>query len=132
VGAVTRQAPAPGVKLARGSTVSLSVAEAPRWRALIAFTDRGGQASPPFRIRGTRWRIVYRMSYSGTCTFVFFCMPPTAQVANLNPGTTLSTFDLSAGSDQIRTFHSRPGIYQVKITPGDDSSHWSAQIQDYY
>jgi PASTA domain len=131
-GTITGQAPAPGAKLAPGSTVSLSVAEAPRWRALIAFTDRSGQASPAFRIRGKRWRIVYRMSYNDTCTFIFFCMGPTARVASLDHGTTVSTFDLNTGSDQIRTFHSGPGIYQVKIAPGDDSARWSAEIQDYY
>ena len=128
-GTVTGQAPSPGVTLARGSAVSLSVAEAPRWRAVIAF---GGQTSRTFRIRGTRWRIVYRMSYNGTCTFIFFCMGPTAHVASLNHDNPLSTFDLNRGSDQIRTFHSGPGVYQVKISPGDDSSHWSAQIGDYY
>ncbi len=131
-GTVTGQTPSPGLKLRPGSSVSLSVAEAPRWRALITFTDRGGQTSPPFRIRGTRWRIVYRMSYNGTCTFIFFCMGPTAHVANLDSGTSVSVFDLNAGSDQIRTFDSGPGVYQVKLTPGDDSTRWSAQVEDYY
>jgi hypothetical protein len=131
-GAVTAQVPSAGVKLARGSTVSLSIAQAPRWRVLISFSDAAGRASPPFRIRGTHWRIVYRMSYTGTCTFIFICSGPSAQVANLARGTTVSTFDLSEGSNQIRTFDSGPAVYQVRITPGDDSTRWSAQVQDYY
>jgi hypothetical protein len=132
VGTVTGQAPSAGVKLRPGATVSLSVAETPRWRAVITFTDRIGQAAPPFRIRGTRWRIVYRMSYAGTCTFVFFCMGPTAHVANADGGGNLSTFSLNSGSDQVRTFDHGPGVYQVEITPGDDSARWSVQVEDYY
>ncbi len=131
-GTVTGQTPSPGAKLGRGSTVSLSVAEAPRWRAVTTFTNQVGQASAPFRIRGSRWRIVYRMSYNGACTFLFFCMGPTARVDNVEGGGTLSTFGLNSGSDQTRMFDSGPGIYQIKITPGDDSAAWSVEVEDYY
>jgi hypothetical protein len=131
-GTVTGQTPSAGVKLRPGSTVSLSVAETPQWRTVDTFTDQVGRASSPFRIRGTRWRIVYRMSYNGACTFVFFCMGPAARVASVDQGTTLSTFSLNTGSDQIRNFDSGPGVYQIMIAPGDDTAHWSVQVQDYY
>ena len=131
-GTVTAQSPSPGVKLRRGSTVSLSVAESPRWRDVATFTDQDGEASAPFRIQGARWRIVYRMAYIGTCTFIFFCSGPTAHVTDVGRGTTVSTFDLGDGTDQVRTFGAGPGPYQVKVTPGEDSTRWSAEIQDYY
>jgi eukaryotic-like serine/threonine-protein kinase len=126
-GSVTAETPPPGVKLTPGSTVSLSVAETPRWREVTTFSG----TSAPFRIRGTQWRIVYRMAYNGTCTFLFFCSGPAAHVASLDRGT-VSSFDLSEGSGQIRTFSGGPGMYQVTVSPGDDSATWSAQIQDYY
>ena len=44
----------------------------------------------------------------------------------------MSTFDLGDGTDQVRTFGAGPGPYQVKVTPGEDSTRWSAEIQDYY
>jgi hypothetical protein len=131
-GTVTAQAPAAGKDLLPGSAVSISVAETPRWRALLTFTDRSGTASPAFRIRGSRWRMVYRMAYSGTCTFIIFCSGPTAHVVSLDRATTVSTFDLSDGSNEIQTFAAAAGTYQVRISPGDDSATWSVQIQDYY
>jgi len=127
-GSITAQTPPPGVKLIPGSTVELSVAETPRWRDVTTFTGN----SVPFRIRGTQWRIVYRMAYNGTCTFIFFCSGPTAHVASLDRGTTINSFGLNDGSGQIRTFSAGPGTYQVTVTPGDDSASWSAQVQDYY
>jgi serine/threonine-protein kinase len=131
VGTVTAQSPSAGVKLLPGSTVSLSVAEAPRWRDVVGFTDRGGRASPSFRIRGARWRIVYRMSYSGMCTFIFFCSGPSAQVTKSSGGTA-GSFDLGDGDRRVQAFNTGPGIYQVAITPGNDSATWSAEVQDYY
>lgn len=127
-GSITAESPSPGVKLTPGSAVELSVAETPRWRNVTTFTA----ASARFRIRGTQWRIVYRMAYNGTCTLLIFCSGPTAHVANLDAGSTVTSFDLSEGSDQIRTISAGPGMYQVTVTPGDDSATWSAQVQDYY
>jgi serine/threonine-protein kinase len=131
-GTVTGQTPSAGVKLLPGSSVSLSVAEAPRWRDLITFTDRDGRGSPPVRIRGSRWRIVYRMSYSGMCTFIFFCSGPSAQIVSSERGNHVTSFDLGDGDHQIQTFNTGPGVYQVMITPGNDSATWSAEVQDYY
>ncbi|MFL5822461.1 MAG: protein kinase domain-containing protein [Solirubrobacteraceae bacterium] len=132
VGTVTAQHPSSGVKLLPGSTVSLSVAEPPRWRAVVTFNDRGGEFSSPFRIRGTHWRFVYSMSYSGTCTFIFFCSGPSAQVTDVDRGSRVGSFDLSDGSNQVQDFHAGPGVYQVRITPGNDSAHWSVEVEDYY
>jgi beta-lactam-binding protein with PASTA domain len=128
-GTVTGQDPAPSTKLFRGSTVTLSVAETPRWRTLTTFTSG---LSVPFRIRGTKWRLVYKMSYGGTCTFIFVCSGPSGHVANLTHGTSAGSFDLNEGSGQIWTFPTGPGLYQVRISPGSDSSTWSAQVQDWY
>jgi hypothetical protein len=128
-GQVTLQSPSAGTKLFPNSTVSLSVAETPRWRALTTFTS---STSVPFRIRGTRWRLVYRMSYEGTCTLIFICSGPTAHAANLSRGTITGSFDLNEGSGQIWTFPSGPGLYQVRISLGSDTATWSAQVQDYY
>ena len=131
-GAVTAQKPSSGVKLLPGSRVSLSVAEPPRWRSVIGFTDRGGHYSTPFRIRGTHWRLVYSMGYSGTCTFLLFCSGPSAQVTNLDTNSSAGAFDLNEGSDQVQTFQGGPGVYQVRVTPGNDSTHWSFEVEDYY
>src|SRR5207248_1078366 len=131
-GTVTAQTPKAGTKLLPGTRVSLAVAQTPRWRSLVTFSDGAGQLSLPFRIRGGRWRIVYHMAYSGTCTFIVICMGPTAHVTNLDSGTAVSKFDLSDGGEQVRTIDAGAGTYQVKVTPGDDSSHWSAEVQDFY
>jgi serine/threonine-protein kinase len=132
VGTVTGQDPSSGVKLLPGSTVSLSVAEPPRWRTVLAFTDRGGHFSTPFRIRGTHWRIVYSMAYDGTCTFIFVCSGPSAQVTNLGHGANVGSFDLNEGSNQVQEVRAGPGVYQIKVSPGNDSTRWSAQVEDYY
>lgn len=131
-GVVTRQSPAPGAALARRSTVSLAVAEAPRWRALTSFAGDGNGRSVPFRIRGARWQIVYSMGYQGTCTLLFICSGPTAQVSNISFGSDTAQFDLNEGSGQTRVFQSGPGVYQISITPGSDTARWAIAVQDYY
>jgi len=128
-GQVTSQKPAGGADLPPNAAVTLSVAEVPQWRTLTTFTNG---LSVPFRISGSRWRLVYRMSYSGTCLFIFICSGPTAHVTNLSTGANAGSFDLNSGSGQIWTFPTGPGLYQVKITPGSDDATWSAQVQDYY
>jgi len=129
-GVVVRQSPAAGAVMLPGSTVSLAVAEQPVWRTVTSFTN--GRASVPFTIRGSRWRVVYSMSYAGMCTFIVFCSGPSAQVADLRRGTTSGGFDLGEGDGQTHTFDSGPGEYQLKISPGSDSANWSVQVQDYY
>jgi eukaryotic-like serine/threonine-protein kinase len=128
-GTVVKQSVAFGKKLIPGSTVVLSVAEQPHWRALTSFT---GKTSVPFRIRGSRWQLVYSMSYQGTCTLIFICQGPTATVTNLTTGAQVDQFDLNDGSGKTRTLNTGPGVYQVTVAPGSDTSTWSMRAEDYY
>jgi serine/threonine-protein kinase len=131
-GIVIRQSPAAGANLSAGSSVALSVAETPRWRPLTSFAGDGNGRSVPFRIRGTRWQVVYSMGYEGTCTLLFICSGPSAKVANLHPGSNATQFDLNDGSDQTQRFESGPGLYQISVAPGSDTARWSIEIEDYY
>jgi eukaryotic-like serine/threonine-protein kinase len=131
-GTVTKQAPGSGVRLLPGSTVALSVAEPPQWRPLTSLTGTGSGRSVPFRIRGSRWEIVYSMSYQGTCTFVFICSGPSATVTSASSGATVDGFDLGEGSGQTRVLKSGPGVYQLSITPGSDTARWAIKVDDYY
>ena len=131
-GTVIRQDPASGASLAPGSTVRLSVAETPQWKAVTSFSGENAGRSVPFKVRGTQWRIVYSMGYKGTCELIFICSGPNAHIANLSGGDDPHGFGLEEGTNHIWTFDSGPGTYQVTITPGSDNARWSAQIQDYY
>jgi hypothetical protein len=127
-GTVIRQSPAGGT-LPPGATVILDVAQAPQWRPLTSFT---GAQSVPFRIRGAKWRIVYDMAYTGSCTLIFFCNGPTAQVTQLPGAAAIDQLDLSSGTAQSHTFQSGPGVYQVVVSPGSDQATYSIAVQDYY
>jgi len=132
-GTVTGQSTAAGGHLQPHSTVTLLVAETPSWKNVTSFSGSGGGQSVPFHIRGTQWRLVYTMSYQGTCDFVLFCNGPSARV--LGVGASNSTdlsFDLNDGNGQTRVFKTGPGAYQVAINSGWDSARWSIQVQDYY
>ena len=131
-GTVTRQSPGPGAELFPRATVALSVAETPRWRNLTSLAGDGHGQSVPFRILGTRWRVLYSMGYQGTCTFIFFCSGPSAQVANLGSWSDTAGFDLNDGSGQTQVFKSGPGLYQITVSPGNDTARWSIEVQDYY
>jgi len=127
-GTVIRTSPAAGRHLAKGSTVALFVAETPRWRPLTTVTDT---RPVTLQIRGTRWRVVYTMAYHGTCTWIVFCSGPHARISAAD-GSSVAGFDLNDGSKQVQTFSTRPGTYQVKVTPGGDEARWSMQVQDDY
>jgi eukaryotic-like serine/threonine-protein kinase len=131
-GTVSRQTPAAASNAPAHSTVSLSVAEAPQWRPLTSIRGSSAQASVPFRIRGTHFRVLYSMGFQGTCTFLFICSGPNAEVANLSNSTTAAGFDLNDGSGQTRVVQSGPGIYQIRISPGSDTASWSIEVEDYY
>ncbi len=131
-GQITREAPSAGSKLLPGSTVTLSAAEAPRWRNLTGFAGTAQTSSVPFRIRGQRWRMVYDMGYRGTCALIFICSGPSAIVTNVTTGQTVQRFSLDEGSNRIWTFTSAPGVYQIAITPGSDNAHFTVQVQDRY
>src|SRR5262249_41388638 len=78
-GLVLRQHPRPGVSLPRRSEVSLSVAEAPRWREVTTLSGVDDGESVPFRIRGRQWRVTYAMSYRGSCLLLLVCFGPSAE-----------------------------------------------------
>ncbi|HXD66509.1 MAG TPA: protein kinase [Solirubrobacteraceae bacterium] len=127
-GIVVAQAPAGGTSRPRGSTVRLSVAEVPQWRTVTTF---GGRDSGLIHIRGERWRVDYRMAFQGTCTFILFCSGPSARVTDA-AGSYVAGFGLQNGSNQVQTFSSGPGEYDIQVTPGDDDAAWSVQVQDLY
>jgi eukaryotic-like serine/threonine-protein kinase len=131
-GQVVQQSPAAKVDRPHGSAVALSVAETPTWRPLTSFAADGDGHSVPFQIRGTRWRVVYNMGYDGTCTLIFWCSGPSAQVTNVNTGATVDQFDLNEGGGQTQVFNAGPGVYQISVTSGSDSAHWSVDVQDDY
>jgi hypothetical protein len=127
-GLVVAQAPPAGSSRARRSTITLSVAETPRWRPLTSFSGDGPGQSVPFRIRGRRWRVLYSMAYDGTCAWILFCSGPSARVT----GPATSQFDLNDGSGQTQVFNSGPGLYQITDTPGSDNARWSIEVEDDY
>ncbi len=129
---MTSQSPAPGSKLAPPGKVELTVAEVPRWRPITTLTGSGQSTSAQFRVRGTHWRIVYTMAFQGTCTFIFFCSGPDAEVDNAASGSTVDSFGLSDGGRQTRTFNTGAGVYDLTVSPGDDSARWQVWVQDYY
>ena len=53
-----------------------------------------------FKVRGSQWRIVYRMSYGGTCDFVLFCNGPSAQVIGVGTSSTDQSFGLNARKER--------------------------------
>jgi eukaryotic-like serine/threonine-protein kinase len=131
-GIVVRQEPPAGNKLKPHDTVALFVAEVPSWHAVTSFSAGSGSGqSVPFRIRGTQWRIVYSMSYNGTCDFVFFCNGPSAQVLRLGANPTNQSFDLSSGSSKTRVLKTEPGLYQIDVNPGWDDARWSIEVEDW-
>src|SRR5204863_9093993 len=101
-GTVTQQSPAPGRFLRPHRTVSLVAAETPQWRSLISFGGTDGGQSVPFRIRGGRWRILYRMSFVGTCTLAFFCDGPSARIVRAGSGATDGEFGMNDGGEQTQ------------------------------
>jgi eukaryotic-like serine/threonine-protein kinase len=131
-GMVTGESPRAGEHRPPHSTITLSVAETPTWRYVTAFSGEGAGRSSAFKIRGSQWRIVYRMSYDGTCDFVLFCNGPSAQVVGVGTSSTEKSFDLSDGDNQTEVFKTGAGQYQVAITPGWDAARWSITVEDWF
>jgi eukaryotic-like serine/threonine-protein kinase len=130
-GIVTGQSPAAGEHRPPHSMVSLFVAETPSWRYVTSFAGEGGGHSVPFTIRGSQWRVVYRMSYDGTCDFVLFCNGPSAQVIGVGASSTDQSFDLNDGDSQTQVLKTGPGRYQIAIKPGWDNARWSITVEDW-
>jgi PASTA domain-containing protein len=131
-GTVLRQSPAPFSTVPHGSTVALSIVEAPRWRPLTTFSGVDDGQSVPFRVRGTQWRVTYGMSYEGTCLLLLVCMGPSARAQDTRSGSTFGGFELGEGASETHVFHSGPGVYRVQVSGGQDSARWSMTVQDYY
>jgi serine/threonine-protein kinase len=132
-GSVIDQSPASTATAPRGSTVELTVVQAPRWRTVTSFTSKGdgdGQ-SVAFRIRGTRWRLAYDMRYDGDCSFLLVCFGPSADITRVGADR-IDNFDLHEGNSETHEVSSDPGIYQVTISAGRDAASWSMRVQDFY
>jgi hypothetical protein len=132
-GSVIDQSPRSTATAPRGSTVELTVVQAPRWRTVTSFTSKGdgdGQ-SVAFRIRGTRWRLAYDMRYDGDCSFLLVCFGPSADITRVGADR-IDNFDLHEGNSETHEVSSDPGIYQVTISAGRDAASWSMRVQDFY
>jgi eukaryotic-like serine/threonine-protein kinase len=130
-GIVTGESPAAGARRPPHSTITLFVAETPAWRYVTSFAGESSGHSVAFRIRGSQWRIVYRMQYDGTCDFVFLCNGPSAQVVGVGSNSTDQSFDLNDGDNQDRVFTTGAGEYQIAIKPGWDAARWTITVQDW-
>ncbi len=130
-GIVTHQSPASSTMAPQGSTVALSVAETPRWRALTTFSGVDDGRSVPFHILGDKWKVVYHMAYEGSCTLLLVCFGPSAEVENLETGSTFGGFELGEEETETQTFDG-PGLYRMVISGGHDSARWSMTVEDYY
>jgi hypothetical protein len=129
---VLKQVPTAPATVPRGAAVALTVAEAPRWRALTSFSGVDSGQSAPVSIRGNRWRVSYGMNYRGVCLLLVTCLGPHAQARDLNTGSSLGEFELGEGSSQTHVFDTGPGLYSVAVNGGTDSAEWSLTIEDYY
>jgi serine/threonine-protein kinase len=126
-GTVVGQTPAGGHR-PRGSIVTLNVAEVPSWHTVTTFD---GRSSGVVHIQGERWRVVYKMDFQGTCTWILFCSGPTARVTDA-AGRYVAGFGLQNGTNEVQTFSKGAGDYDVQVTPGGDQAGWSVQVQDLY
>ncbi len=131
-GYVYGQSPAGNASAPAGSTITLDVAEIPRWQPVAAFSGTGGTSSVAFTIRGPRWRVLYTMQYRGTCTFIFFCSGPSLRGIADPGGQTIDAFGLKDGTAQTHVFSSGPGSYRLQVAPGRDDAEYRIQVQDLY
>jgi Protein kinase domain len=130
-GIAIAQNPSAGTRVTDGATVHVVLSSGPQWRALTTFTGVNNGESVPFRILGAKWRVVYQMAYEGSCTLLFVCFGPSAEVNNLTTGASFGGFELGEGSTETHTFDSGPGLYRLEISAGHDSARWSMTVEDY-
>jgi serine/threonine-protein kinase len=131
-GTVVRESPGPPASAPRGSTIALSVAETPVWRALTTFSGVDDGRSVAFHILGSRWRVTYSMSFQGTCLLLVVCGGPSAEARNLQSGAGAGGFELEEGESQAHVFNSGPGTYRLLVSGGRDSARWSMTVEDDY
>jgi serine/threonine-protein kinase len=130
-GIVMQQSPGADATAPSASTVVLKVAEAPRWRTLTSFSGVDDGRSVPFRILGKQWRVAYNMAYQETCLLVVLCFGPSAEVQDVQTGSSSGGFELGEGNS-THTFHSGPGLYRLVVSGGRDSARWAMTVDDYY
>jgi hypothetical protein len=133
-GTVASQSPAATATAPPGSTIELNVVQQPRWHTLTSLksTGSGDGRSVPFRIRGDRWRVVYDMSYDGSCGLFLVCFGPSADVAKLPAEDRVDSFDLGDGSGKTHELSTGAGVFQITVGAGDDAASWSMRVQDFY
>jgi hypothetical protein len=131
-GVVVSQSPAPPATAPSGSTVALSVAETPHWRALTTFSGVDDGESVAFRILGRRWRVSYDMAFRGTCLLLIVCGGPSAEAHNASSGAGVGGFELEEGEGQSHIFTTGPGLYRLNVSGGRDSARWTMTVEDYY
>jgi serine/threonine-protein kinase len=130
-GAVMQQSPSADATVPSGSAVALSVAEAPHWRTLTTLSGVDDGRSVPFRILGKQWRVAYNMAYQETCLLVVLCFGPSAEVQDVQKGSSSGSFELGEGNS-THTFRNGPGLYRLVVSGGRDSARWSMTVEDYY
>ncbi len=130
-GTVTSQSPAPEARLAPPRTVTLNVAEVPRWQPLTVLSGSSQTQTISFHARGPQWRVVYTMGYQGTCTLIFWCSGPQLQVTGPG-GSTAGGFGLSDGGRQTHVFSDGAGDYRLTVSPGSDSARWQIWVEDWF
>ncbi len=130
---VLSERPSAAATVPNGSTVTLTIAAAPRWRALTSFSGVDAGQSVPFSTRGHRWRLAYTMSYNRTCLLLVVCEGPSASVEDLNSSSSFGEFELDEGSGtHYHVYDNGPGLYRVTVAGGHDPARWSATVEDFY
>ncbi len=115
-------------RLAHGSLVTLKVAEAPSWKTVESFDST---TSPVFRVRGSRFRLVYNSDHEKSCTLWVFCSRTGVAVTDASTGGDVYAFDLTDGNHE-QLLDTGPGVYQVKVDPASGDSRWTFTVQDWY
>jgi eukaryotic-like serine/threonine-protein kinase len=116
-------------RVARGSTVTLDVAEVPSWKTVGRFSSA---TSPVFLIQGSRFRLVYNAQNEKSCTLWVFCSRTSVKVTDAATRATIDSFDLSDGTGSSQMLDTGPGSYQVTVDPASGGARWSFAVQDWY
>jgi len=131
-GIVTKQSPAAPATIPHGSTVALSVAEAPRWRALTTFSGVDDGKSVPFRILGSDVEGELQHGLPRHVPAAGGVPRAERRGGNVQTGSTFGGFELGKGETETHTFTSGPGVYSLVVSGGRDSARWSMTVEDHY